>query len=243
MKTLYILCMVLSKSFWAKYFKTYDVLNKVIPYNELIEVLCTKLEIKKGDRVLDAGCGTSNLSVRLEKLGADVFGTDYSLEGLRIGRSKSPGIKLLQNDLNINLPFKDCSFDKVVSCNTLYLLPSENLTSVFKEFYRVLKPGGRVVITNLTGDFKPYKIYFNHIRKFSIKYGQLKTIISIISLIIPTVKMFYYGSYIQKNSNQGFNFFETDDQQKLLILAGFNNISPPTKVFASLGILNTAEKL
>jgi hypothetical protein len=55
--------------------------------------------------------------------------------------------------------------------------------------------------------------------------------------------MFYYGSYIQKNSNQGFNFFETNDQQKLLILAGFNNISPPTKVFASLGILNTAEKL
>ena len=151
--------------------------------------------------VLDAGCGTSNLSVRLEKLGADVIGTDYSLEGLRIGRSKSPGIKLLQNDLNINLPFKDCSFDKVVSCNTLYLLPSENLTSVFNEFYRVLKPGGKVVITNLTRDFRPYKIYFNHIRKFSNKYGFLKTIISIFGLIIPTVRMFYYGSYIQKSCN------------------------------------------
>jgi len=162
---------------------------------------------------------------------------------LRIGRSKSPGIKLLQNDLNINLPFKDCSFDKVVSCNTLYLLPSENLTSVFNEFYRVLKPGGKVVITNLTRDFRPYKIYFNHIRKFSNKYGFLKTIISIFGLIIPTVRMFYYGSYIQKSCNQGLNFFTVDDHQKLLILAGFNNISPPTEVFASLGILNTAEKL
>lgn len=234
--------MVLSKSFWAKYFKTYDVLNKVIPYNELIEDLCTNLEIKMGEKVLDAGCGTSNLSVRLEKMGADVFGTDYSLEGLKIGRSKSAKIKLLQNDLNIDLPFKDRSFDKIVSCNTLFLLPSENLTSVFKEFYRVLKPGGKVVVSNLTGDFRPYKIYINHIRKFSNRFGWLQTLTSIINLFIPTVKMFYYGRYIQKNAYQGSNFFGIDDQDKLLNSAGFNNISPPTRVFASLGILNTAEK-
>ena len=234
--------MLLSKSFWANYFKTYDILNKVIPYRELIEALCTNLEINKGELVLDAGCGTSNLSVHLEKLGAEVVGTDYSIEGLKIGRSKSTGITLLMNDLNINLPFKDCTFDKVVCCNTLYLLPSDNLPSVFNEIYRVLKPGGKVVVTNLTHEFRPYKVYFYHIREFSRKCGRLKTIFSIINLFIPTIKMFYYGSYIQKNSKQGFNFLGADDQKNLLLHAGFKNISPPAKVFASLGVLNTAEK-
>jgi len=234
--------MSLSKSFWKEYFKTYDVLNKVIPYSVLIEDLCTHLEIKRGDIVLDAGSGTSNLSVKLEKLGAQVIGADYSLEGLRIGRSKSTGVKLLQNDLNINLPFKDCSFDKVVSCNTLFLLPSENLPFVFKEIYRVLKPGGKIVITNLTSNFKPYKIYINHIKKFSKSYGLLKTVVSIVTLIVPTVKMFYYGSLIRKSSSRSSNFFDANDQQKLLDHAGFKNISPPKAVFAGLGVLNTAEK-
>ena len=234
--------MVLSKSFWENYFKTYDVLNKVIPYGELNEILCAELDVKKGEMVLDAGCGTSNLSVRLENLGANVVGTDYSLEGLKIGKSKSAGITLLMNDLNINLPFKDCSFDKIVSCNTLYLLPTENLPSVYKEIYRVLKPGGKVVITNLTREFKPYKIYFNHIREYSRKFGRLETAFSIIKLFIPTVKMFYYSSYIQKNSNHGFNFVMADEQKEMLNLAGFKNISPPAKVFANLGVLNTAEK-
>ncbi|PIR43223.1 hypothetical protein COV24_03880 [candidate division WWE3 bacterium CG10_big_fil_rev_8_21_14_0_10_32_10] len=72
---------MLSKKFWEKYFKTYDVLNVLIPYQELLDTIIDKLKVKPGEKILDAGSGTGNLAIKLEMLGAQVTGVEYFKKG------------------------------------------------------------------------------------------------------------------------------------------------------------------
>ena len=59
----------LTASFWDKYFGVYDVLNELLPYRHLIQSLVSALVIKPGDRVLDAGAGTGNVSLPISAAG------------------------------------------------------------------------------------------------------------------------------------------------------------------------------
>lgn len=53
---------MLNHKFWKKYFKDYDILNIVIPYQELLKTICEELDIKKGEKILEAGSGTGNFT-------------------------------------------------------------------------------------------------------------------------------------------------------------------------------------
>ncbi|MFQ6119093.1 MAG: class I SAM-dependent methyltransferase, partial [Methanosarcinales archaeon] len=136
---------MLDSRFWTSYFKVYDVLNLLIPYQELLETICDELEIKKGEKILEAGCGTGNLALKIKERGAEVVGLDNSQEALDIYRKKDPGAKLVLVDLRKKLPFPDDYFDKIASNNTLYIIPRERQLGTLQEFHRILKPGGKVV--------------------------------------------------------------------------------------------------
>jgi ubiquinone/menaquinone biosynthesis C-methylase UbiE len=59
---------MLTHTFWNRYFKVYDVLNYVIPYQELLKEIVKEVEVKEGDLILDAGVGTGNLALVLNKI-------------------------------------------------------------------------------------------------------------------------------------------------------------------------------
>jgi len=61
---------MLDTKFWRKYFKSYDILNKAIPYQELLRDIVEAVSVKNGDRIFDAGSGTGNLSILLKAKGA-----------------------------------------------------------------------------------------------------------------------------------------------------------------------------
>ncbi|MFP4617191.1 MAG: class I SAM-dependent methyltransferase, partial [Candidatus Paceibacterota bacterium] len=82
--------MALDKKFWAEYFEVYDVLNELIPYQELMQDIIDALDVKKGELIIDAGSGTGNLSMRMEDVGARVVAVDFSEEGQRIHKKKNP---------------------------------------------------------------------------------------------------------------------------------------------------------
>ena len=44
---------MLDSKFWKRYFKVYDVLNLLIPYQELLETICDELDIKPGEKILE----------------------------------------------------------------------------------------------------------------------------------------------------------------------------------------------
>ena len=234
---------MLNTNFWKKYFEVYDFLNVLEPYQKLLGAFAEKLGNVRGKKILDAGAGTGNLAVLLEKRGAKVVGLDFSKEGLEIFKRKLPNSRAIFHDLTKPLPFPDESFDAVVSNNTIYTLPPEVRSAVFKEFFRVLKPNGKIVVSNVHEGWKPFAIYLTHIRWSIKEKGIIKTIADIFRLLIPTLKIFYYNFLIQReNRNHTYSFIKPDEQRKLLQSAGFSDISENHFVYANQAILNFAEK-
>ena len=229
---------MLGSDFWKNYFKVYDVLNLLIPYQELLEIICNELEIKPGDKILEAGCGTGNLVLKIKEGGAKVTGLDNCKEALDICHKKCP--ELILADLEKNLPFADGYFDKISSNNTLYAVSRDKRDQLMKEFLRILKPGGKIVLANPREGWKPRKIYLRGIKDNIEKEGGWTTITKVIKMIIPTIKMFYYNHLIQKEVN--YYFFGLNEQKVLLQKAGFTNISETKSVYANEGIMNSAYK-
>lgn len=233
----------LDHKFWAKYFKVYDVLNMVIPYQELLNTILKELDVKKGDVILDAGCGTGNLGVKLKAKGAKVFGVDYCIEALDVYKLKDPKAEVMVHDLTQPLPFPDAYFNKIASNNVIYALPVKSREAVFKEFYRVLKPGGIAVISNVHKGFSPLEIYKDHLRKELKEAGVIRLGIKIIRMLVPTLKMFYYNALIKKeNSGGGFSFMAIAEQRELFKKAGFKKVGENIDTYSNQAFLNTGQK-
>ena len=227
---------MLDSNFWANYFKVYDVLNLLIPYQELLETICDELEIKPGEKILEAGCGTGNLALKIKERGAKVVGLDNCQEALDIYRKKDPTAELVLADLAKKLPFPDNYFDKIASNNTLYAVPREKRDQLMKESLRILKPGGKIVLANMREGWKPINVYIDHIKK-DIK------IFGLLVVFLKVIKMFYYNNKALKADKVGtFSFFKFDEQGSLLIKNGFKNVSKNIYVYSGQAILNSAKK-
>jgi len=234
---------MLDTNFWKKYFKEYDILNNLIPYKDLLGDIVEKLNLRNGDLVLDAGSGTGNLSILLKEEGANVIGIDYSAEGIMIHKNKYPGAIVIQHDITSALPFPDNHFDSLVSNNVLYTIPRTKRGFIFNEFYRVLKPGGTIVLSNIKTGFSPFKIYLKHVMEYLTKNGVVKTIIHLIYLLIPTLKVLYYNHKINiEHSSGSYDFFEIDEQKIILISTSFVRVSDTQVSYAGQAILNKANK-
>jgi ubiquinone/menaquinone biosynthesis C-methylase UbiE len=101
------------------------------------------LEPQRDELILDAGCGTGRNFKQLLSESSRPFGIDFSFGMLNVARRNWPDVPLAVADLEQPLPFKSDGFDAV-----LCALIGEHLNqlrSVFDEFFRVLKPGGRLV--------------------------------------------------------------------------------------------------
>ncbi|HDT15038.1 MAG TPA: class I SAM-dependent methyltransferase [Firmicutes bacterium] len=104
-----------------------------------------KMGLKKGEKVLDAGCGGGILINQLRAAyGIKGYGVDIS--SLAIKRAKDSGYKDIKyHNAGIEtLPFKAGTFDAIVSFDVLEHI--ENKEKALKELLRVLKPGGRMLL-------------------------------------------------------------------------------------------------
>lgn len=230
---------MLDSHFWKNYFKVYDILNIVIPYQELMRELLYNLNVKKNDLILDAGSGTGNLAILIKRRGGNVICIDSIEECLEIYKQKDPNAVVYKCDLTTKLPFPDNFFDKIVSNNVLYLIHPDKRGFVLKEFYRVLKPGGKIVLSNLRAGWKPIKIYLAHLSKEYEKNGLIKLVMKMTQMFVPTVKMFYYNAKIIREGNQGdFKFMKEGEQRILLQKYGFKDISKDKYVYADQAVLN-----
>lgn len=105
---------------------------------------------KRGEKILEAGCGGGWVARKLAKDGAEVIGCDKTLEmlndALGIENTLKQGIEYVQADIT-QLPFQNESFDKVVNIATLFHLNPEECSQFFTEVSRVLKSNGEVFIS------------------------------------------------------------------------------------------------
>lgn len=116
------------------------------------EVMMKTADIKPSDRVLDAGCGVGGSSLFLASmLGCRVTGITLSERQVNkaTGNAKKKGISGLV-DFNVMnyaaTDFPDASFDVVWGCESICY--ADDKEQFIKEAYRLLKPGGRLVVAD-----------------------------------------------------------------------------------------------
>ncbi|EKD96055.1 MAG: hypothetical protein ACD_24C00206G0001, partial [uncultured bacterium] len=119
---------------------------KQIEYEDFFRNSFNKL-FKRGDRVLEAGCGFGRYCFWLEKRGIDAVGIDIIKEAIDIGKKFAKRNKYKSNLLVGNvckLPFANNSFDGYISLGVVeHFRTKKEVQSAFTEAYRVLKPGGK----------------------------------------------------------------------------------------------------
>lgn len=111
--------------------------------------------LDRGDRVLDLGCGAgTDTLVAAQMVGPEgrVVGIDMTREMLAKARAATAelgatNVELLEAEAE-RLPFPDASFDVVISNGVIDLIPDKD--AVFAEIFRVLAPGGRIQVADVT---------------------------------------------------------------------------------------------
>lgn len=104
-------------------------------------------DISPGDDVLDVGCGTGVLTRALVAAVGEqgsVCGVDFSESMLGVAREKCPGVTFRQGNA-MALPYAEESFDAVTSSFMLMFIPDP--VQAICEMRRVLRPGGRLVVS------------------------------------------------------------------------------------------------
>ena len=116
------------------------------------EVMIEAAGIKQNDRVLDAGCGVGGSAIFIGKtIGADVTGITLSERQMShaIQNADKAGLSQLTRFLQMdycNTSFPDASFDILWGCESICYAVSKD--EFIKEAYRLLKPGGRLVVAD-----------------------------------------------------------------------------------------------
>ncbi len=101
----------------------------------------------KGKRLLEIGCGLGTDLLQFARAGAEVTGVDLTPASIELVKKRFAlyglNVKAQVADAE-HLPFSDSSFDVVYSFGVLHHTP--NTQQAIDEIYRVLKPGGRIII-------------------------------------------------------------------------------------------------
>ena len=113
--------------------------------------------------LLDCGCGTAPMLQLLKKKYPDrhYTGIDLTPEMIAVAKAKGmPGVELVVGDCE-KLPFPDGSFDAVNCCQSFHHYP--NVQDFFQSVSRVLRPGGRLILRDMTAKTGAMRWFFNHV--------------------------------------------------------------------------------
>lgn len=189
--------------FWSRYFGVYDTLNQARPYQAMIARQVELLAPGPGDRVLDAGTGSGNLAAALVRTGAAVVGIDFCEPALPLARQKAPGASFRFGDLTRPLAFADGEFDLVACSAVLHVLSRTEQRAALTELARVLRPGGRLVVTAFATGFSAIAVYLETLRAERRARGLGATLGFGLRYSWNTARVLYYVWRIQRQHRRG----------------------------------------
>jgi demethylmenaquinone methyltransferase / 2-methoxy-6-polyprenyl-1,4-benzoquinol methylase len=148
--------------------RVYDLMNSVMTagmHHRWRERAADLARVGPGSTALDVATGTGDLAVELARRGAEVTGSDFAPAMLEIARRKAPGLTFEEDDA-LNLAQPDDSFDAVTV--GFGARNFADLDRGLSEMTRVARPGGRVVVLEITTPTNPplswfFKAWFDRI--------------------------------------------------------------------------------
>lgn len=161
--------------------------------------------------VLDVCCGTGDWTSQLAMSGADTVGLDFSENMLEVAEEKTAdfgNISLIHGNA-MDLPFEDGRFDYVTIGFGLRNLP--DYQAAIKDFYRVLKPGGTLVILETS---TPESSFVNY--GFEVYFGK---IMPVLGGLVAKKKDEYTWLYESTHS-----FLSKEALKQMLVSTGFTNV-------------------
>jgi ubiquinone/menaquinone biosynthesis C-methylase UbiE len=169
--------------------------------------------LPKGARILDVGSGTGHLAASLTKQGFRVTGVEPAASMIALARKNFPEIEFKEG-ISSKLPIGDDEFDLIISFEVLRYLNEEENRATYREYRRVLKPGGKIFVT--------------HVNRYASDFYYF----------------FYYAkglAYRAANATYHYCYFTTPGRQEdLLVEAGFKN---PATIGRLSGTIRIAAKL
>lgn len=137
----------------------YDLISWVFGAPQLHRTLLELADPKSGERVLEIGCGTGNLTVLAKRRHPDVeiVGIDPDPRALARATRKAAGLTGIRFDRGHSqaLPYPDGSFDRVLSSLMLHHLDGDVRPRTAEEALRVLRPGGALYLLDVGGRVSP----------------------------------------------------------------------------------------
>ena len=148
--------------------RVYDLMNSVMTaglHHRWRERAADLARVGPGSRALDVATGTGDLAIELARRGAEVTGLDFSEPMLELARGKAPGVDWVQGDA-LALHYGDGEFDSVTV--GFGARNFSDLDRGLREMARVTRPGGRVVVLEITTPQKPplswfFRVWFDRV--------------------------------------------------------------------------------
>jgi ubiquinone/menaquinone biosynthesis C-methylase UbiE len=236
------------RNFWRDYLIGRDrsfgieLLTSGSAYRRMMELQVESLRLSSGDRVIDLGAGTGSFEQQLARLPdcpspIHVTAVDYVREALRRARDRldqpatSYGliVSYLEADLNLfhpqqKIPLKSDSFEAAIASLLLNYL--ECPESVLREIRRLLRPGGRMVISSLRRDADFSRLYVENLTELQLGVARDE---------LPDLKQVEIGPVSRSFLNDAarileleevgaFRFWDSDELEQLVAQAGFTAI-------------------
>ncbi|MBK7452699.1 MAG: ubiquinone/menaquinone biosynthesis methyltransferase [Anaerolineales bacterium] len=212
------------QSMFTKIAHRYDVMNRLMTGGQDIRWRKQVIKLARltpSASLLDLGTGTGDLAreALLQEPQTKVTAADFTIEMMRVGK-KSGSLKFSAADA-LNLPFKDSTFDAVVS--GFLMRNVTDIQQALKEQYRTLKPGGRIIILDTTRPKKNILSPFIWIH---------------MHFIIPTIGGLLSGerdayNYLPDTTE---NFLTAEQLAARMIAAGFKKVDFKRLMFGTIGM-------
>ncbi len=140
-------------------------------FDSLIELKQFAQLLSPGSKVLDVGCGAGVPVTRfLVDEGFSVTGVDISEGMLALAKKHVPEAKFIKSDMN-EISISNNSFDGLVSFYAIIHVPKEKHANLFKEFHKILKPEGTMLISLGRTEWEEVAEYFGA-KLFWSHYGR-----------------------------------------------------------------------
>ncbi len=126
--------------------------------------------VKPGERILDLGCANGTFSFHAAHAGGRPVGVDLDMHALANGREAvaelgGPSTPRVCGDAR-RLPFRDGAFDVIINADFIEHTQDGDKLSIFREMYRVMRPGGRGLVYTPNLDRVRWELAGEHLKRF-----------------------------------------------------------------------------